>query len=488
MGKNIFFLLLVLVFIPSSTHVQCTEEAFISVEIFSKGIDFAKDLLVNTALSSLTPLELPQIEKAVKIPLIGTVHITISNIVLYKIEIPSSTVKPGDTGLVFVASGAKAYLDMDWSYYYGSWLVKISDNGVASVEVEGMDAGLTVNLVNQQGTLELSLLECGCYVKDISIKMEGGASWLYQGIVGAFQKKIRSAIEDAITQKIEDKIVDLDDSLHSLPKEIALDEISSLNITFVDNIVFSESSISFGIDGLFIARDGVVDYDHFVQKSHALVSCEGLAKMLGIAIHEDVINSASSVYFNAGVMHWIVDKLPDQYLLNTAEWKHVIPQLYKQYPDDDMNLNVSITSPPAINVGWDSLDISIYSDVTIDVLDDGKMIPVARISLIINLSGYPEISRNNVSGSVKLNDFTMSLKWSTIGELHLQLMQPIIQAAVRTVFIPYANLLLYRGLPLPDIRGYTLHDARFGYLGSRIVVCTNIAHVERTNLKPLPVS
>ena len=48
-------------------------------------------------------------------------------------------------------------------------------------KVEGMEVGLTLGLENRKGTLKLSLEDCGCYVKDISIKLYGGASWLYQG-------------------------------------------------------------------------------------------------------------------------------------------------------------------------------------------------------------------------------------------------------------------------------------------------------------------
>lgn len=44
-----------------------------------------------------------------------------------------------------------------------------------------MDVGLTISLRNDQGSLQLSVLECGSYVKDISIILEGGASWFYQG-------------------------------------------------------------------------------------------------------------------------------------------------------------------------------------------------------------------------------------------------------------------------------------------------------------------
>ena len=44
-----------------------------------------------------------------------------------------------------------------------------------------MEVGLTMGLKNQNGTLELTVLECGCYMKDLSITLEGGASWFYQG-------------------------------------------------------------------------------------------------------------------------------------------------------------------------------------------------------------------------------------------------------------------------------------------------------------------
>lgn len=48
-------------------------------------------------------------------------------------------------------------------------------------KVEGMEVGLTLGLENRGGSLVLTLMECGCYVKDITITLDGGASWLYQG-------------------------------------------------------------------------------------------------------------------------------------------------------------------------------------------------------------------------------------------------------------------------------------------------------------------
>jgi hypothetical protein len=52
-------------------------------------------------------------------------------------------------------------------------------------KVEGMEVELTLGLENQEGSLDLKLKDCGSSVKDISIKLDGDASWLYQGYVNS---------------------------------------------------------------------------------------------------------------------------------------------------------------------------------------------------------------------------------------------------------------------------------------------------------------
>lgn len=49
---------------------------------------------------------------------------------------------------------------------------------------------------------------------------------------------------------------------------------------------------------------------------------------------------------------------------------------------------------------------------------------------VIRASGLVKIVGNNLAGSVKLNDFTMSLKWSNIGNLRLYLIQVLLNIAI----------------------------------------------------------
>lgn len=53
-------------------------------------------------------------------------------------------------------------------------------------KVNGMEISVTLDMVNKEGSMKLSVVECNCHINDISIDLDGGASWLYQGYVLLF--------------------------------------------------------------------------------------------------------------------------------------------------------------------------------------------------------------------------------------------------------------------------------------------------------------
>jgi hypothetical protein len=62
----------------------------------------------------------------------------------------------------------------------------------------------------------------------------------------------------------------------------------------------------------------------------------------------------------AGLLQQMVDKIPDQFLLNTTSWRFLIPRLYRGNPDDDMLLDIS----------------------AVNVLDFGEIVPVSCLSVV----------------------------------------------------------------------------------------------------------
>lgn len=477
--------------ISASTLVESNQKGYISAVLSEKGLDFAKDLLIEKGVSSMIPLQLSDIEKSVKIPVIGKVHLALSNIIIYSVDVASSSVETGDSGIVLVVSGATANLRMEWRYSYKPWLVPvaISDKGTATVQVQGMVVGLNAAIINQEGTLKLLLLDCRCHVKDINIKVDGGASWLYQGIVDAFQGKIASAVEDAIVKKIREGIIKLDSLLHSLPKQMQVNGVVALNVTFVDDPLLSNSFIELEIDGLFTGSEGISVSSYCHKGSQSLLSRKGSAKMIEISLHENVFESAASVYFHANYMHWTVNKIPDQSLMNTDGWKYIIPQLYEQYPDYDMNLRMKVTSPPIIRISDRDIDTTISADLIIEVLNSGEVVPVTCISLVISASCSAEIhNKNNLAASIRLVNFTASLKWTNIGDLDVHRVEATISTILETFFEPYLNSHLRRGFPLPIPHGFKLENAEIIRLDSRVTVQSDLSFTNRHDLnRQLPI-
>ncbi|KMT12829.1 hypothetical protein BVRB_4g089210 [Beta vulgaris subsp. vulgaris] len=467
-----------LICIISNAHLQSKEDGFISVSISEKGLEFLKDLLTEKAVSSLTPLELSPIEKTVRILLIGRVKIVLSNIIIYHIDVPYSNVEVGDDEITISALKATANLSMDWKYTYQNWFVEVSDQGKASVEVEDMKVGMKVSLKNQGGALKLSLEDSKCDIEDVDIKMDGGASWLYQGVVDAFSDHIESAVENGILKKLTEGISKIGSLLQSLPTEIKVDDTSALNVTFVSDPIFSDSSVGFIINGLFVPMNGALTTPYRHQISQASVPCYTPARMIAMSLHEDVFNSASLVYFNAGLMQWRVDRIPDQSLLNTTEWKEVVPQLYEHFPNAGMVLDILVTSPPFVHVFDGEMEATINTDVTIDVVSDAEVIPVACGSVVISASGSVDIAGNNLTGGIELDKFNLSAKWSKIGDLQIDDIKPVISEVLDDVLLPRLNQLLVQGFPLPLIHGFTVEDAEIVYSDSVITVCSDVAFAE----------
>lgn len=117
-------------------------------------------------------------------------------------------------------------------------------------------------------------------------------------VVDAFEKQIGSAMESAITKELGQGVIKLDSHLQSLPKEISVEDVAALNVTFVGQPSITNSSIGFDIDGSFLEVERTIRKSISTQKFHALPICNNQSKMLGISVDEAVFNSASTLFYD----------------------------------------------------------------------------------------------------------------------------------------------------------------------------------------------
>ncbi|XP_024015782.1 putative BPI/LBP family protein At3g20270 [Eutrema salsugineum] len=463
--------ILVLFLSATLTLAQSKDVGHISVLVSETGLEFAKDFFIHEVISTTIPIQLPNIEKKVKIPLIGKVGMGLSNIQIYAVDVQSSRIETGEDGIVLSVSGATADLSMDWSYAYKASFFKISDHGDASVKVKGMDLKTTVTLVDDNGSLKIASRESDCKVKSIGIHINGGASWLYQGVVDAFEKKIISTVENTVSNKILEKMKKLDTLLQSLPKNLKIDDNVAVNLTFTGNPVLGDSSVEVEISGLFMPNGD----DVRVSGSRSSSFSGGVKRMVAISIEEEVFNSATFVYFNAKRMHVDIEETKNGSSLSTSDWKLILPELYKQYPDVKMMLNMSVTSPPAVSITENGIDATIHLEISIDVQDSGAVLSVASISSVLNVACSAEIVENNLAGSLRLIDFNATMKWSRLGELQANYIQDVTSKVLEALFLPYVNTRLKRGFPLPFPHGFTIKNTEIVYAKSGVRICSDIA-------------
>lgn len=130
---------------------------------------------------------------------------------------------------------------------------------------------------------------------------------------------------------------------------------------------------------------------------------------------------------------------------------------------------------------------------------------------VISGMGSVQILGNNLASHLKMDDLTISLKWSKIGNLHMFLiqvkhvtiqtsrvdptlykelnlalemlhslyalfLQPVIWTIFETVFLPYVNARIGTGFPLPIISGFMLQNAEIITSNSRITVCSDVTY------------
>ncbi|KAG0582311.1 hypothetical protein KC19_3G050700 [Ceratodon purpureus] len=454
---------------------DATGVAGIMVTISESGLNYAKEVLVNEILAEITPLLLPDIKAHVTSP-IGRVDMRISHIELSGANVSYSDVDLGKTGITVFAGDIHARIRLHWYYEYTATYVPfpVNDGGWADINVNGMQAGVTFTLVAHNGTLRLTVVECGTYIDDLDIELQGGASWLYQLFVNAFDEEIRAVIEAAISKRVLISAEQLDNYLEALPRFLPIDDVSAIDVTIVQDPLVSPTFLSVGVRGEFTSLGNSSNFtfpDHGLQPG---LFCSDSSKMVTIALCDYVINSAANVYYEAGFLEWLVDELPQESWLNTHFWRWLIPQLYKKYPNMDMALAFACSGPPTVQLQTDGVTANAAAELNLLVKTDGKSLPVACISLALSMDAIVNVVSNNITAEATLNNLNLALKWSDIGNFPVNLLQPTLRTVISRVILPILNKRLEKGFPLPVLPAVDLENPDIRYEEGYIFICSNV--------------
>ncbi len=169
--------------------------------------DYASEVGLELVHDKFASLRLPNTHTSWDIPVIGTVNLELSNIMLQSLDIASSStgVAPNtEGGMTFIVNGLKTYVTCHFHYYKDSF-PKVSGSGDADVRfgdgaveyklIPKTDADGRPMIISQEPA------QVGFGVINVHTS-HSSAAWLYNLFLSAFEGQFRGAITDEVSRSV----------------------------------------------------------------------------------------------------------------------------------------------------------------------------------------------------------------------------------------------------------------------------------------------
>lgn len=422
----------------------------------------------------LQSIEIPDISGSQKVSHIGKVKYTLSSMQIEKVSLPQSTLSlvPG--------TGVRLSINNAFISLHGNWRAKwrfISDHGSFDLKVSGLTITTTTAINSDEtGRPAVSTVDCAATVGRADIKFHGGASWLYNLFTKYIDKGLRNTMQKQICPLVDKAVSDLNSQLKTLNVLAKVDEYAEIEYSMVSSPVVSNSSIDLSLKGEFY-NIGKHQEPPFSPAAFSLPAKTD--NMLYIGVSAFTANSAAFVYNTAGALSlYITDDMIPQtspFRLNTKTLGFVIPQIAKQFPDMLVKLLVKMVKNPIINFEPKNATVQTSATVTAYAIQpNGTLSPLFVLNLDTSVSANVKVSGMKLAGDIALNQMTLTLGTSYVGQFEVKSLVNIFQMVLKMVVIPKLNARFAKGYPLPEIGHMNLVNTQLQVLKDYMLIGTDV--------------
>ena len=114
----------------------------------------------------------------------------------------SSSVAVSPDNITVILSNSGISLQGNWSYNFTKWCFSIYDSGCFAVSMSDISMSLSLSLgLDSTGHPTIGSADCSCSISSISLKLSGGASWLYTLFIGFVKGSILSQLQTKICEE-----------------------------------------------------------------------------------------------------------------------------------------------------------------------------------------------------------------------------------------------------------------------------------------------
>jgi hypothetical protein len=435
---------------PSGFHFVVTE----------KGAQKFMDITIPIIVKDFQHLRLPDIHADEDIPVVGKIHIDITNLIVQQFQIPSWSVQTGSPNTFLIAlHGSTVLVKGDWHWRKHAW-PHVSDHGNVEISPEQADVGVSFSITpNPTEHLVLKTIASHCDMNKFKIKFGGHwDAWLYNLFVKLLGNTIKKNIDKAVADELK-RIVDT--TLTGVLAKLATQTVfgGGGSKALVD-IGFSEVAgtnvyLTFGIPFL-MTNFNTKQVCPIQPGPLPLVDTGSTGRHIEMFVAQSPLNCAIWVSF---VNQAIKFTIPD----NTTAWAVWIPNLQKTYPNMPMADVYAAATQPSVSITPAGISGLVnFNMSTFVTLPDKSQKFAFTLGMLIDLGLDAHVAHgkdNATNWALYFNVTKINIKLSVvksdIGDIDINPLQgwlaiidPIIQKAI--------NAAMAGGIPLPVGHGISL--------------------------------
>eukprot|EP01013_Petalomonas_cantuscygni_P014559 TRINITY_DN2987_c0_g1_i1.p1 TRINITY_DN2987_c0_g1~~TRINITY_DN2987_c0_g1_i1.p1 ORF type:complete len:544 (-),score=113.50 TRINITY_DN2987_c0_g1_i1:274-1815(-) len=364
--------------------------------------------------------------------------------------------------------------------------------------------------IASDGTLQVEAKSVSVSLSDFSLHFHGGSGWLLNILKGLFQsnvkKSLQSAMVDAITKAVD---TDLNNYLSSkMPYVVGLPTHSPL----LDVSYHLAQAPSTTATMMSVAIDAMSSPGADCPAGHGAIPPfhpPPISSLPALPGHDDIeiavapatLSRAMEVAAACGalddvVTHKMVDEqnVSSLVALNTSEVSWFASGLWAKYPNHWMAIRIAANASalngtqPGIQLSDDgSAQTVIPLAFTFEVEVPAGSAAVNRVpvfAVACPLTAGATLNATAVNGSVVLAgqvgelECRLSFMWSSVGEVHYDLLDAVIAGVLNLVVKPSLNKGLGEGilLPLPQVLPVDVDAAHLKISSAGALVSVSVKH------------
>jgi lipopolysaccharide-binding protein len=446
------------------------------------GLTEIKDVTLPLLIAEIGEIAIPDISGETGTP-IGTIQYWLTNIRLNGLAVSGSALQlvPG-VGLAVDLSGLSAHVHLDWKYREEAW-PHIQDSGSADVSISQSTVAVSMAVTEVNGEPHLAVTSTVVSLNQLDISLHGGASWLYNLFTGIFSGQIKNAAQSALHDEITNIVnTQANKALASLPMEEKVgggQSASIIDFAQVTQPVFTSAYLTTSHKGEFYSPTNPKEAPFTPGNLPDTPPDSSL--MLGVLVDEYLINTATYVQYQDGVLQYVVTNadLPSDFpmKLNTTNFRLICPPLYQHYPNLNMELAVEAVAPPVATITSENIQLVFSGTIGVDVvLANGSVVNAFMLSALADAKLDVAVLQQNLTGKLSLLHSNFSLESTNIGPVNVTVLNTIVNALTTSVLIPLLNKLIGGGFPIPTVDGITFISPQVTLMSGYFTMETNFTY------------